>query len=94
MTVKIFFKDICCTSEVFYLALTCCSLINEEHEEVLCSSTYLIHKAIRAGVVIGKRFVHHQKHYAGQKGQGQYDEDGHLCVEKKTSSLPMPFWLF
>ncbi len=34
-------------------------------------------------MVIGKRLVHHQKHYAGQKGQGQYDEDGHLYVKKR-----------
>lgn len=28
----------------------------------------LVHKAVRAGVVIGEGFVHHQEHYAGQEG--------------------------
>lgn len=44
---------------------------------------YLIHKAIRTGVIIGEGFVHHQEHYAGQKGQSQNNKDGDLQYETK-----------
>lgn len=40
--------------------------------------SYLINESVRAGVVVGEGFIHHQEHDAGEEGQGQDDQDGHL----------------
>ena len=45
---------------------------------LLHSGSYLIDESIWAGVVVGEGFINHQEHDAGEEGQCQDDQDGHL----------------
>jgi hypothetical protein len=46
--------------------------------------THLVYESVWAAVVVGKRLVHHQEHYAGQEGQGQDYEDSDLRMRDYT----------
>lgn len=44
----------------------------------LKAASNLVDESVRAGVIVGKGFIDHQEDDAGQEGQSQDDEDGHL----------------
>ena len=51
---------------------------------------HLINESVWAGVVVGEGFVNHQEHDAGEEGQGQDDQNGHLEGGQTLVSVCVP----